>query len=99
MLRPRSSAGIPRRRLSPLAIRFASPDGAVSRSCGRASLTLIPKQPFNKTQLQQLRLKVACLTDPWGRVIDGNHDGQPGGDFVASLKGKTVALASTGVAS
>ena len=45
-------------------------------------MTLLPKQAFNKTQLQQLRVRSAFLSDTYGRAIDGNHDGQPGGDFV-----------------
>src|SRR5262249_53726449 len=57
--------------------------------------TLIPKTAFNTTQLQQLRVKSALLTDSLGRPIDGNHDGQPGGDFVATLKGKSITIAST----
>jgi hypothetical protein len=57
-----------------------------------------PKQAFNKTQLQQLRVKSAFLTDTYGRPIDGNHDGQLGGDFVATLKGKSVTIAATSAA-
>ena len=47
------------------------------------TVTLIPKQAFNKTQLQQLRIKSAFLSDSFGRPIDGNHDGQPGGDSIS----------------
>ena len=32
------------------------------------------------------------MTDSFGRPIDGNHDGQPGGDFAANLKGKKVTV-------
>jgi hypothetical protein len=46
-------------------------------------VTLVPKQAFNRTQLQRLRVRAALLSDSLGRSIDGNHDGQPGGDFVA----------------
>jgi hypothetical protein len=58
-------------------------------------VTLIPKQAFNKTQLQQLRVKSAFLTDSFGRPIDGNHDGQPGGDFVANLSKNKVTMLTT----
>ena len=44
------------------------------------TVTLIPKQAFNKMQLQQLTVESALL-------------GQPGGDFVATLKGKSVTIA------
>jgi hypothetical protein len=43
------------------------------------TVTLIPKQAFNKMQLQQLTVESALL-------------GQPGGDFVATLKGKSVTI-------
>jgi hypothetical protein len=44
--------------------------------------------------LKQLRVKSAFLTDSFGRPIDGNHDGQPGGDFSANLsKNKVTILA------
>ncbi len=58
------------------------------------TVTLIPKQAFNKNQLQQLRVKSAFLTDTYGRPIDGNHVGQAGGDYVANLsKNKVTPLA------
>ena len=43
------------------------------------TVTLIPKRAFNKMQLQQLTVESALL-------------GQPGGDFVATLKGKSVTI-------
>jgi hypothetical protein len=44
------------------------------------TVTLIPKQAFNKMQLQQLTVESALL-------------GLPGADFVATLKGKSVTIA------
>jgi RHS repeat-associated protein len=61
------------------------------------TVTLIPRQAFNKTQLQQLRVKAPFLHDSLGRVIDGNHDGQPSGDFVATVKGKAVTVAASAI--
>jgi hypothetical protein len=57
------------------------------------TVTLIPKQAFNEMQLQQLTVKSALLRDSLGRLIDGNDDGQPGGDFVATLNGTSVTIA------
>jgi hypothetical protein len=55
------------------------------------TVTLIPKTKLNTAQPMQLTINPA-LSDPYGRPIDGNHDGQPGGDFTANLtkKGATV---------
>jgi len=58
------------------------------------TVRLIPKQAFNKTQLQQLRVKAAFLSDICGRPLDGNHDGQPGGDFTASMSKNKVTILS-----
>jgi hypothetical protein len=60
------------------------------------TVTLIPKQALNKTQLQQLRIRPVSLTDSFGRPIDGNHDGQPGGNAVALLKRRGVTIDALG---
>jgi hypothetical protein len=60
------------------------------------TIALFPKGKYNRAQPEQLRITASLLTDGLGRPIDENHDGQPGGDFVATLKGKTVTIASTG---
>ncbi len=71
--------------------------GSAAYNATTHTVTLIPKQAFSKNQLQQLRVKSAFLTDAFGRPIDGNHDGQPGGDYVANLsKGKVTPLAVSG---
>ena len=57
-------------------------------------LTLIPKSKLNLAKPEQLTITAAMLTDFLGRPLDGNHDGQPGGDFVASIKGKSVTMAA-----
>jgi hypothetical protein len=62
------------------------------------TISLVPKSKLNTSQPEQLTITSSLLTDWLGRPIDGNHDGQPGGDFVATLKGKTVTIASRGVA-
>jgi RHS repeat-associated protein len=60
------------------------------------SVTLAPKKPFGLTKPVQLRVDgvpPSGLTDEFGRLIDGNADGQPGGDAVAVLRRSRVTLA------
>ena len=58
------------------------------------TISLVPKGKLNKAQPEQLRITASLLTDSLGRPIDGNHDGQPGGDFVANLSKKSVTILS-----
>lgn len=51
------------------------------------TVTLYPASKLNTTQRVQLRITAAFLTDAYGRPLDGNDDGQPGGDFVGVLSG------------
>jgi hypothetical protein len=49
-------------------------------------VTLIPrKQPVSLKAPLQLTITAAGLPDTSGRPIDGNGDGQPGGNYVATL--------------
>ena len=58
------------------------------------TISLVPKGKLNLAQPEQLRITASLLTDSLGRPIDGNHDGQPGGDYVANLsKNKVTPLA------
>ena len=62
------------------------------------SIALTPKKPFALTTPVQLRISglgSTGLTDSLGHLIDGNHDGQPGGDAIAILskKGAITAVA------
>jgi len=65
------------------------------------TLTLTPAKKLVLSPPLQLRIVASVLTDAEGRPLDGNHDGQPGGDFVATLsKGGAVissAVRSTAV--
>jgi hypothetical protein len=61
------------------------------------SVILIPKQPFALTRNVQLQvdgLLPSGLQDSFGRLIDGDHDGQPGGNAVAILSRSGVSLDS-----
>jgi hypothetical protein len=60
-------------------------------------VTLVPRKPFKLTKPVQLRVdggSPAGLHDSSGRLIDGNHDGQPGGNAVAVLGPKGVTLSA-----
>ena len=61
------------------------------------SVTLIPKKPFALTKPVQLLidgLPSSGLVDSIGRLIDGNHDGQPGGNAIAILSRGGVKLSA-----
>jgi probable HAF family extracellular repeat protein len=47
------------------------------------TVTLVPKKPFKITK--PVQLLIAGLHDSQGRLIDGDHDGQPGGNATAIL--------------
>ncbi len=53
-------------------------------------VTLTPRGTFNLTKPEELIVNGALLTDTLGRQIDGNDDGQPGGDYIATLNGTRV---------
>ena len=61
-------------------------------SAAANTLTLIPKTKLNLAKPQQLRITASLLADSFGRPMDGDGDGQPGGDFTANLKGKAVTI-------
>jgi hypothetical protein len=53
------------------------------------TVTLIPGRPFalrKPVQLQVNGQPPAGLHDSFGRLIDGHHDGQPGGNAVVVLR-------------
>jgi hypothetical protein len=60
------------------------------------TVTLIPRKPLVLSPPLQLHLIAQTLTDMLGRPLDRNHDGQPGGDFTATLgkQGITIARAT-----
>jgi RHS repeat-associated protein len=58
-------------------------------SAAHETVTLALRKPFKPSKPVQLRvngLSPSGLEDSVGRLIDGNHDGQPGGDAVAVLR-------------
>ena len=42
------------------------------------------------TKPEELIVNVALLTDTLGRQIDGNDDGQAGGDYIVTISGSRV---------
>jgi hypothetical protein len=69
---------------------------AASYNTTNDTVTLIPRKAFaltKKVQLQVDGLPPSGLQDSQGRLIDGNHDGQPGGNAVAVLTRGGVSMA------
>jgi hypothetical protein len=60
------------------------------------AVTLTPAKRLALRTPLQLRLNASALTDGLGRPLDGNHDGRPGGDFLATLSPGGVSIAAAG---
>jgi hypothetical protein len=60
--------------------------GAVTYDPQAHTITLMPRGKVPHQPLQ-LSIDAALVLDSQGRPIDGNRDGRPGGNFVATLKG------------
>ncbi len=63
------------------------------------TVTLIPAGKLNLSKPEQLRITAALLTDAYGRPLDGNYDGQPGGNFVGTFKNRGITFAQVKSAS
>jgi len=57
-------------------------------------VTLLARSKLNLAQPEELRITASQLPDVYGRPVDGNDDGQPGGDFVALLTKRSVKIES-----
>jgi hypothetical protein len=55
-------------------------------------VTLTPAGTLNPSQPDQLRITAADLIDVYGRALDGDDNGQPGGDFLATVSKKGVTI-------
>jgi hypothetical protein len=77
-------------------IRLTSAVPASSPLTSMVSLLTATKP--NVAQTDRLQIVAADLTDVYGRALDGNDDGQPGGNFVATIKGNSVTVAATRIA-
>lgn len=49
------------------------------------SVTRFLAGKLNLSHVEQPTITAALLTDAYGRPLDGNDDGQPGGNFIATL--------------
>ena len=71
---------------------------AVTYQNSNFTITLVPKLRFSVTRPVQLQISgqpSLGLHDISGRLIDGNHDGQPGGDASAVLsKNGSIRIAA-----
>jgi hypothetical protein len=62
---------------------------------GLKEITLTPNKPFALKKGVELQVNGSApvgLQDSQGRLIDGNHDGVPGGNAIAVLRSNGVAL-------
>ena len=57
------------------------------------TVRLVTRSPLVLNPPLKLTINAARLLDTLGRPLDGDHDGQPGGNFVATLskRGATIA--------
>ncbi len=53
-------------------------------------VTLTPRATLNPTKPEELIVNGTLLIDTLGRKIDGNNDGQPGGDCIETINGSRV---------
>jgi hypothetical protein len=61
------------------------------------SVSLLPATNPNLSQTDRLEIVAADLTDALGRPIDGNDNGQAGGNFVATFARQGIAFAEPSV--
>ena len=69
-------------------VALASADFTASNN----QVTLTPRGTLKLTKAEELIVDAALVTDTLGREIDGNDDGQPGGDFIATISGSRVTV-------
>ena len=67
---------------------------SASYDAKKLTVTLIPAKSITLTQREQLRITAARITDSFGRSLDGNRDGTPGGDFTANFRKGSVQTAN-----
>jgi hypothetical protein len=79
--------------LKPIWLQSALP----ASSAATISVALLPAGKFKPGRTDELRILGALITDAQGRALDGNADGQPGGDFSAAFGNSGVTFAYSSV--
>ena len=69
------------------------PLASANYSAPALTATLIPVRKLNLSILKQLRVTGSLLADGYGRALDGDDDGQPGGDLVTTFKNRGITFA------
>jgi len=67
---------------------------SVSYNTSTDTVTLLAGSKLSLAQPEELRITASQLPDIYGRPLDGNDDGQPGGKFVALLTKSSVQIES-----
>ena len=67
---------------------------SVSYNASTDTVTLRARSKLNLAKPEEIRITASQLPDVYGRPLDGNDDGQPGGDFVALLTKSSVNIES-----
>ncbi|MGD0044074.1 MAG: hypothetical protein ABSE84_27325, partial [Isosphaeraceae bacterium] len=67
---------------------------SVSYNASTDTVTLLARSKLNLAKPEELRITASQLPDVYGRPLDGNDDGLPGGDFVALLTKSGVKIES-----
>jgi hypothetical protein len=65
---------------------------AASYDPSSGMITLTPRRPFRLKPAAQLRLIASGLHDARGQALDGDHDNQPGGDYLTRLTRSLIAV-------
>jgi RHS repeat-associated protein len=74
------------------------PFASASYTASNNQVILTPRGTLNSSKPEELIINAALVTDTFGREIDGNDDGQPGGDYIATINGSRVTTGGIALA-
>ncbi len=66
------------------------PPASVVYNSSNNQVTLLLRSTLNLTKPEELTVNATLVTDTLGREIDGDDDGQPGSDYIATINGSRV---------
>jgi hypothetical protein len=72
----------------PIKLNSALPSSSPMAS----SAALVPATKPNLSQTDRIQITAADLTDALGRGLDGDDDGQPGGNYIAAINRSGVTV-------